>query len=718
MKKLLRTCLLTLTLSSTALHGLSAQSDGLNLNEYYRFPLALGLQYKALTPLEEYRSGYDLFDISADFRLPLPSMPVIQASVEGGMMQFSPRDSADYRWEHRDMYGLLGAAWSTRLTKNYEVGMQLTGGASVSTYPSFMPNSGTSYSQYNFIAELGAMLQLVPSFNFAIGLSPSIRYSKALGPLPDFDGLIFGLSVAGNIRLGEDPDAPKAALRSLQLGVSAFPPVFPAMQNWYSKNPLASIHIQNIERFPIQDVEVTFYQKGFMDSPTLCAKLPSLGPGESADVGIVAAFNQEVFRNEGITPLSGELVVTYRGKGRSGEQKTSVSYDLHDKSAITWDDDRKIAAFITPADSALRNYASYIRQASKDKGIAGYNEAVQFAAQLFHALAELGILYQVDPTQPFQAVSGNAQTIDSVNLPRDTMRRITGDCDDLTALYSAIIESAGISSAFITVPGHIYAAINTKTAPKDFAEIHADRSMTITVGDELWVPVEITMIGTSTFNEAWRKGIEEWTALSDRPLERHFFKTSEAQTIFKPIGLRETDLGLQYGRKEPVVANTVRDLNAIIDGIVEQARATARASGKKEDWNRLGIKLARFGRYDQAVAAFKSASGLDASYTSPRINTGNVLFLAGNYDKALSEFRSLEKLPALSKDTRNLAILRINISKCFRALGDVANATEYLALASNLDPSLGSKYAYLATPDSGTKASEAIDESKDITFAE
>ncbi|OHD20895.1 MAG: hypothetical protein A2Y38_06535 [Spirochaetes bacterium GWB1_59_5] len=718
MKNMLRTCILVLTLSSTALLGLSAQTDGLDLNEYYRFPLSLGLQYKALTPLETYRSGYDLFDLSADFRLPLPSMPVIQASVEGGMMQFSARDSTDARWEHRDMYGLLGAVWSTRLTKNYEVGVQLTGGASVSTYPSFMPGSGSSYSQSNLIAELGAMLQLIPSFNFAIELSPSLRYSKALGPLPDFDGLIFGLSVAGHIRLGEDPDAPKVALRSLQLGVSPFPPIFPAMQNWYSKNPLATVHLQNIERFPLQDIEITFYQNGFMDSPTLCAKLPSLAPGESVDVGIVAAFNQEVFRNEGITPLSGELVVTYRGKGRSGEQKTSVSYDLQDKSAITWDDDQKIAAFITPADSALRNYASYIRQVSKDKGITGYNEAVQFAAQLFHALAELGILYQVDPTQPFQAVSGNSQTIDSVNLPRDTMRRITGDCDDLTALYSAIMESAGIASAFITVPGHIYAAFNTKTAPKDFADINADRTMTITVGDELWIPVEITMIGTATFIEAWRKGAEQWNTLADKPLERHFFKTADAQVLYKPMGLRETDLGLQYGRKEPVVANFARDLNLVIDGIAEQAQAVARLSGKKEDWNRLGIKLARFGRHDKAIAAFKTAAGLDAAYTSPRINTGNVLFLAGNYGRALSEFQSLEKLPLLSKDSRNLAILRVNISKCFRALGDVRNATEYLSLAANLDPSLGIKYAYLAAPDSGAKASEAVDESKNITFAE
>ena len=709
---------MALALALTSLSDLAAQMDGLDLNDYYRFPLSLGIQYRAMTPLEEYRSSYDLLDLSAVFRLPLASMPTIQATFESGLLQYSARDSVNSRWDHRDVYGLIGAAWSSRLTKNYELGAQITGGASLSNYPRLMPDSGSSYSQSNIVAEIGAMIQLVPSFNFAIELSPSLRYSRALGPLPDFDGFIFGLSLAGHIRLGDDPDAPKAALRSLQLGVEPFPPVFPAMQNWYSKNPIATVRVQNIERFPVQDIELTFYQKGFMDTPTLCATLPSLAPGESVELDILAAFNQEVFRNEGVTPLSGELTVTYRGKGRTGEQRTSVSYDLQDKSAITWDDDRKFAAFITPADSALRNYASYIRQTSKDKGLAGYNESVQFGAQLFHALAELGILYQVDPSQPFQAVSGNALTIDSVNLPRDTMRRITGDCDDLTALYSAILESAGIASAFITVPGHIYAAFNTRTAPKDFSDINADRSMTITVGDELWVPVEITMIGTSSFNEAWRKGAEQWNALSNRPLERHFFRTAESQEFFKPIGLRETDLGLQYGRKDPIVTNSVRDLNLIIDGIIGQAQTVARQSGRKEDWNRLGIKLARFGRYDKALEAFKAAVGMDPAYVGPRINAGNVFFLAGNYGKALEEFRSLEKLPALSKDSRNLALLRINISKCFNALGDGSNASEYLQLAANLDPSLGNKYSYLATPGTSARAAEVVNESMDLAFAD
>jgi tetratricopeptide (TPR) repeat protein len=494
------------------------------------------------------------------------------------------------------------------------------------------------------------------------------------------------------------------------------------MQNWYSKNSLATMRIENTERFPLENIEVTFFQKGFMDSPTICAKIPSLEPGARAEVGILAAFNQEVFRNEGVIPLSGEIVVTYRGKGRVGEQKTAVSYDLLDKSAIVWDDDRKEAAFITPADSALRNYASYIRQICKDKAIPGYSDSVQFACEVFHALGELGILYQVDPTQPFATVKGKAEVIDSVSLPRDTLRRITGDCDDLTALYASMLESAGIPTAFITVPGHIYAAFDTKAAPKAFGDLNADREMSLVVGDRLWVPVEITMIGKASFVEAWRKAIEEWNAAP--PDERRFYETAKAQEIYRPVGLREADLGLQYGRKDPVVANAIRDLNLLIDGITACALAKAKSSDLKEDWNRAGIALARFGRYDQATTAFKQASRLDLSYAGPRINLANIFFLQKSYDKALSEYRSLEGVPTLKKDDHSLALLRLNISKCYYAIGNAEKAANYLKLASSLEPSLGEQFSYLAAQAVGSgeassaRAAEAVDESREIAFVE
>lgn len=63
---------------------------------------------------------------------------------------------------------------------------------------------------------------------------------------------------------------------------------------------------------------------------------------------------------------------------------------MYDKESLTWDDTRKAAAFVTPADSALRNYTSYVRQSSRERVVPGYNEELQTAIQVYYGLKEIG----------------------------------------------------------------------------------------------------------------------------------------------------------------------------------------------------------------------------------------------------------------------------------------------------------------------------------------
>ncbi|MFW6293995.1 MAG: hypothetical protein ACOC7V_16970, partial [Spirochaetota bacterium] len=57
--------------------------------------------------------------------------------------------------------------------------------------------------------------------------------------------------------------------------------------------------------------------------------------------------------------------------------------------------------------------------------------------------------------------------VDFLQFPRQTLTYSSGDCDDLTALYIALLESVGVDTAFITVPGHIYAAFAVETSPEE-----------------------------------------------------------------------------------------------------------------------------------------------------------------------------------------------------------------------------------------------------------
>jgi len=703
-----------------ALQQSGAQQTSINYNTYYAFPVSFGAEYETLSPFNEYGANFNVFQLSGSLRIPFRFSPIFQPTIQGGMIKFDSLDAVEpLKWDHTYWYGAGGLTLATRFEKNFELAGDILAGYAYGVFPDLVPETGP-VSTTAIYGQAGVRITLNPSYNFSIDIHPSIKYLYSLSSLADFNGPIFGLGFSAAYRFGEDPDAPAALIRSIKFGEAKIPPLFSAMQSYYAKNPFGKISIENSDKKPITNVEVSFFQPGFMDSPTKSASIDEIKPGEAKTVDLYAIFNQEVFRTEGITPLTGEVIVTYSAKGKAAEQRQSVTYDLHDKTALTWDDDRKAAAFITPADSALRNYTSFIRQACKSSVITSYPETVQTAAQVFHALGEIGILYQPDPTAPFASVKGDSLVVDSISLPRDTLSRITGDCDDLTVLYCSLLETVGIETAFITIPGHIFAAFNTKKPSRSYKEIHPERELTINLDGELWVPVEITMFGKASFLDAWRKASEEYRAFDTTPEKRGFFVTKKAQEVFRPVGLRETDLGLQYGNKDAIVRNFSRDMEKLSDTLIAEYLQAAKASGKKQDYNKLGIAYARFGQYSKAEESFKKAIEIDRSYLEAEINLGNVQYLKGQYDAAARAYDQVINniRQRGGEKTSLLAKAYINSSKAYYAASRFEEANKSFEAARLIDEDSAKEFAYLGVPLSENKERAAEIQDPGIIFAE
>jgi tetratricopeptide (TPR) repeat protein len=697
------------------IHGQQATID---LNDYYRFPLSLSVEYQSLTPLVAYPSGapYTVMDIGASIRWPLPFMPVLQPTLRAGWTKFDSQSQIDpLKWDHDDIYGLLGLEYAHRFAKNFEIGANLLGGVSESLYTNLVLGSTTLLGNLNLVAEAGARLSLDPSYNFTIEVHPNLRYLMSLGELPDFDGLVFGIGFTASFRFGQDPDAPQAAVRAIRFEKPSIPNAFAALQSWYIKNRIGTVTLVNTEKATLTDVEVSYYQPSYMDSPTPGSKIPEINAGQSVEADLFALFNDKVFEVEGVTPLNGEVIVSYKMQGRSAEQRQSVSFDLYDKRAMVWNDDRKVSALITPDDSALKNYGGYIRQTCKGETTAGFSDALQLSMQVFDALGELGCLYQANTLLPFTKVQGNPSVVDTVHLARETLKSGLGDCSDLTVAFDSILESLAVDTGFITVPGHIYAAINTKVPTKDYKKIHPDRSMTLDVNGELWVPVEITLIGKAGFMEAWRKGVEEWTTLESSPQSRAFFVTKQARELYRPVGLKELDLGLQYGSKEALVASFQKDRDKLMDLIAADQIATAKTSGKKADWNKAGILYAQFVQYEKARQAFLSALAIDPAYVSASINLGNLLFLQKRYDEALTAYQNARK----GLEGKALQLVLINISRAYYQKENYAQAKEIYGQAVLLDADAAKEFAYLAeTGVAGTRAAEQSAPGSQILFSE
>jgi tetratricopeptide (TPR) repeat protein len=696
-----------------------AQSANADLNQYYRFPLSVGAGYRNLQALSGFATGFKAQEVGAEFRVPLPAVPTLQPFLRAGSTTWLETGSAGGgQFDHSEAWAALGLSLSTRFTRNFELGVEAAGGLSQTVFNNLNP--GATVGSPGIVAEAGGRIGFVPFYNMAVDIRPSFRYGQSLGPLDEFDGFSFGLGFSVSWRFGEDPDSPAAAIRALRLASGKLPPVFAAMQSFYATQPFATVTVLNEERAELRDLEVSFFQPGYMDAPTPVSTLASLAPNASVEIGILAAFNQEVFRTEGTTPLAGELIIKYRSRGRPAEQRFPVSYELLDRTAISWDDDRKVGAFITPADSALRNYASYVRTSLKADTLPQLNAPLQTAAQLYAALGRLGIIYQADPSSPFVRAQSGSIAVDSVSLARATLSRGTGDCDDLTVLFASLLESIGIETGFITVPGHIYLAVNTKVAARDYRDLHSDRSMTIVVNDQLWLPVEITLVGKQGFVDAWRRGAELWRLYDGDAAKRGFYATADAQKLYRPVALRESDLGLQYGAREELSAAWKPELARLGDSTLTELAGLSAKSNDKRDWNALGIAYARYGRVKDAEAAFNRALRLDPSFTGAQVNLGNLAYMQKDFRKALSSWQAAGRaLEAQGKGKSITAqMILVNVSLAYNAISDFNNARSSFEKAAAIDPERVRDFAYLAGVGAGAGSSSgrASEQSDSIIF--
>jgi len=681
-------------------------------------------------------------DLSVIFRVPLPSYPRMQPFLRAGfenldsdeideptilggqlangvsMPSYNPQDV----WDHQNYYISLGLGHARRVSREFEIGADVAAGMSQSYYSQRVVSvDGNWYPVGNpgVIITAGGKLTLNPSYNFSIDLTPVLRYRKSLGGIPDFDGFYFGAGFAAHYRFGQDPDSPPSEIRALRIGDIVMPPVFASMQSVYVREPITRVLVTNGEKSDISDLEVIFNQPAMMDSPTLSFRLDRLGPGESVEVPVTASFSRDVFFTNGITPLNGELIFRYSYRGRTASQTQGIPFDLYDRNALTWDDDRKVSAFITPSDSAIGNYASFIRTSARKEATDYLPHELEYAMQVYHALAHLGLLYQPDPSSPFAEVQGNTLVVDSVSLPRETLKNITGDCDDITVLFASLMETVGVPTGIITIPGHIYVAVNTRLSPREYGRVHPDRSMTIVQDGTLWILLEITMIGREGFMEAWRTGMEQWRAYDQRVEDRGFFITAEAQQQYRPVGLTETDLGLQYGNPEGFLQPYRSDLNRLSSQILSPLRERAEAANTARHWNSLGVAAARLNQHQTARSAFQQAARRDPGDPAPQINLGSLAFVQDDYRTALASFQRAEELIDRWPGTSGARVVVFsNLVKTLQALENHDQAAIYVRRLEAIDPEAANRFAGVAETSRGGSRAASADTGPGIIFWE
>jgi transglutaminase-like putative cysteine protease len=286
--------------------------------------------------------------------------------------------------------------------------------------------------------------------------------------------------------------------------------VFPVSWAWYENNPVARVRVRNDEPNSITDINISFFMDTYMNQPWTFAVLPKLRPGESVEVPVTALFNEAMMNLTETVNANAVLSIQYRSLGARKETSLSMQMPIFHRNTLSWDDDRRAAAFVSPDDFAARFFARYVAAAVNSKPLAVSNVPpnVVHAAALFEALRLYGISYVVVPATSFVNVSADESVLDNVSFPYQALYYRGGDCSYLSILFCSLLEALGIESAFITIPGHIYIAFEVGDSSWNAGSPEIIELYTGGVRKR-WLPVEITIPGEG-FTRAWRVGARQW----------------------------------------------------------------------------------------------------------------------------------------------------------------------------------------------------------------
>ena len=307
---------------------------------------------------------------------------------------------------------------------------------------------------------------------------------------------------------------------------------------------------------------------------------------------------------------------------------------------------------------------------------------------VFQALDQFGINYVKDPTSAFEDNVGTA-SIDFLQFPYQTLMYRGGDCDDLSILVCSLLESIGINTAFITIPGHIYMAFDSGLTLNEAQNYFINLDEFIVDGDRVWVPLEITL-SDEGFNKAWRKGAWEWTTAS-RTDSAMLYRMEDSWKIYKPVSVPGASAKFTLPEEKLVAKSFSTTVDEFVIAQItpqiawyENRIATAPTA---QNYNDFGVLYARYGLFEQAEEQFHIARNM--KYLPAVLNTANLCYSKKEYSNATAWYNQVLK----TDSGNNLAML--GLARCAYETGDYEECDLWYGTVYKNDKALAKQYSYL-----------------------
>lgn len=495
-------------------------------------------------------------------------------------------------------------------------------------------------------------------------------------------------------------------LEHLRIKDARIKDVFPAQYKYYEANPFASIAVENRSNEPVNKVKLKIEAKDIMDLPAESSVVETIPPGLGKSLDVTAAFNDRIFEIGQSEPraIPAKVTIEYEVGNKKRKIEHTATFTVYNRNAIVWDDMRKLASFVTPREDSVKQFSAQVTRALPNP--VSSVASLARAAALFDAVTAAGIKYQSDPSAPFTYFEGNAEAVDTVSFPRETLTRKTGDCDDLTSLYASLLENSGIPTGLVDVPGHVFVMFDSGLTGEEIKRYApADVSWQMRDGTA-WIPVEITDLG-KPFHQAWADASGEykkWEGLN----KFHVVETETAQEQFPPSPPKfapldeKNQLAPLDGKQFMALAsNDHGKLSHSERGARDQAIAAikARHLPPAAEFNEVGIVYAKDSMLAEAEAQFRRAVAADPRLAKAHNNLANVLYLENKPNDARGEYEK-----ALETGGENAAVLA-NLASLYYDAGKADQAKDFMQRALRIEPGYARDYPEIAALVHGPDAS-------------
>ena len=587
----------------------------------------------------------------------------------------------------------------------------------------FLNKGGGGGSNPVVIGGAGATFDLFAPFS--IGLSGTYRnflglYSDvavSIGTSYHFGGTVSGPAVrfqgtpSRPTPLGQQPGEMKPGT-GLQFSKVDLNDIYPVFYKFYDDHPVGTAVIHNYEKVPLKNVKVSVFVKEYMSDPKEVTIPKDIPAGSDATVDLYGLFTKEVLANTETTKVSAKVTLSYALNGAPVTQSQVQTLQVLRRNSLTWDDDRKAAAFVSANDPTAVKFAKNIQSMVAGKATATIDPNIMLAMAIHDALTLYGLTYSTDPVA---TLNSDNKTVDYIQFPQQTLDYKGGKCSDFSALYASMFEAIGVETAFITIPGHIYMAVALTTSPDEVRKTFQNSDDFIFQNGKAWLPIEITL-REGGFLKAWQYGAKEWRENSAAKTAA-FYPMHDAWKVYQPVGYSSDVTGIQIPQQDQVVKVYTDEVTAFVAAQIGQQEkalltAASKATNKSKPLNSLAVLYSRYGLWDKASKTLNQILAKD-EYVPALINLGNIYFVQGQLDKAVTYYNR-----AATKDPNSASAL-LGIARANQQLENYSIAKAAYAKLQALNPDLAQQYAFLnLRGEEATRAADASGLRKAVPWAE